>query len=324
MLENQKVPHICLIIVNWNNYKDTIACLESVFESSLKNNIVVIDNGSDDSSVQKISQWANEKKIKYRLISRYHETNISIGANDVILTLISLNENRGFAAANNEGIRFAVRQNENFVLLLNNDTIIEKDLFMKLSKTVQDVKNVGIIGCKIKHFKPADRIWFSGGRIDFIRGSFYHHEDDCREERDTDFVTGCLMLIPTDIFKAVGYFDERYFLNVEDVDFSYRVKEAGFRLVINCNAEIYHKVSSSIGGLHSARNQYYFHRNRLIYFNKHLTGLGKIIFNSFQVMIAIPAWILIQLVRCNTQSLKGALFGYLDYLKGNFGKSKYF
>jgi len=324
MLKSQKKPQICLIIVNWNNYEDTIACLESVIVSSNKNKIVVTDNGSHDSSVKKISQWASERKIKYQIVSCYHETDISIGSDDVILTLISLKENRGFAAANNEGIRFAVRQNADFVLLLNNDTVIKKDLFLKLSKTIHDVKNAGIIGCKIRHFKAADRIWFSGGHIDFIRGTFYHREDDCIDERDTDFVTGCLMLIPTNIFKTVGYFDERYFLNVEDIDFSYRVKSAGYRLVINCNAEIYHKVSSTIGGLHSSRNQYYFHRNRLIYFNKQLTGFWKILFNLFQVLFAIPTWIVIQLVRGNTQSIKGALFGYLDYLKGNFGKSRYF
>lgn len=324
MSETQKEPQICLIIVNWNNYEDTIACLESVVATGNKNKIVIIDNGSHDSSVQKISQWASDRNIKHQIVSCYLETGISIGSDDVILTLISLYENRGFAAANNEGIRFAVRHNADFVLLLNNDTVIKNDLFMKLSKTIQDVKNAGIIGCKIRNFSAAERIWFSGGRINFILGAFYHRKDECTTIRETDFVTGCFMLIPIEIFENVGLLNEIFFLNVEDIDFSCRVKDAGYKLFVNCGTEIYHKISSTIGGLQSSRNQYYFHRNRMLFFDQRLSGIKKIIFFTFQWVCAIPVWMMIQFIKGNKQALKGAIYGYFDYCSGVYGKSRYF
>ncbi len=325
MFINQTYRASCIyiIIVNWNNYKDTIDCLTSlvdIIDCNIK--ILLINNGSTDSSLQKIIEWADGRKLGFSSIDEKTINNEL--SNDSFLIVMSLNTNHGFSGANNLGVRFAQNNKADYVLLLNNDTVMTDNLLSNMMKTAMRIQDAGIVSCTIKYYDDQDKIWFSGGDINFVKGAFYHRNDDCTGERETDFVTGCLMLIPAGVFKKVGYFDERYFLNVEDIDFSCRVKAAGYKLVVNCDAEIYHKVSSSIGGLYSSRNQYYFHRNRMLFFSMQLSGAKKVFFFIFQFIFAIPAWMIIQLARGNMQAIKGAMLGYADYLRSNFGKSRYF
>lgn len=208
--------------------------------------------------------------------------------------------------------------------MINNDTVTTEDFLDRLVETALTNRQIGILGCRINYYKEKSRVWFSGGKIDFLKGAFYHDENSRYGLRESDFITGCLMLIPSYVFKVAGFFDERYFLNVEDIDFSWRVKKAGYNLKVDCESVIYHKVSASIGGLYSMRNQYYFHRNRMIFFRKILPKYKFILFNSFQFLIAIPAWILIQLFYGRFTVIKAALIGYFDYLRGKTGKRCYF
>lgn len=304
-----KEPLVFILLVNWNNYHDTVECLNTLLKIRHKNKrILILDNASTDDSLQKTRKWIDDRSEN----------------NDKLLTIHSLNENLGFGGANNIGMKFALKNGADYVLLLNNDTVVTEDFLSNMIKTALSTETTGIIGGKIKYFNDNDRIWFSGGYIDFFRGAFYHREDDCSGLRKSDFITGCLMLIPTYVIRKVGYFDERYFLNVEDIDFSCRVRDAGYALIVNCDVIIHHKVSSSIGGLFSLKHQYYFHRNRMLFFSKRIKGIRKILFFSFQFSIAIPVWIVIQLFKQRGQSIKGAIWGYFDYMKGHFGKSKFF
>ncbi len=320
MIENKKV---FIILVNWNGLLDTIGCLESLIgKQGIVVNVIVLDNASIDSSVQGIVEWARERKIEYCEISDIHASNPAYQKKKLLL--ISLSSNLGFAGANNIGIQFALNNEADYILLLNNDTVVKPGFLIKLLTTAAIVPDAGIVGGLIRHYGDKHKVWFSGGYISKIRGAFYHEDDECSGQRESGFISGCLMLIPAGIFHKVGFFDENYFLNVEDVDFSLRVREAGYRLIVNCDAEIYHKVSSSIGGLYSSMNQYYFHRNRMLFFSKQLRGFKKIVFFTFQFIFAIPAWLVIQLVKGNMESVKGAILGYADYFRGNFGKSRYF
>jgi GT2 family glycosyltransferase len=314
---------VYIVLVNWNGWRDTLACLESLL-SLLKEDvkIIILDNCSTDNSFNRIREWAREHSIHYNLIS---ETDtISRSKNHNVLTLISLTSNRGFGGANNIGIKFAIDNGANYILLLNNDTIVQGDFLKKMLTYALAIPDAGIIGGHIRQFYDKDKVWFSGGKISYVRGAFYHREDYCTGIRDTDFISGCLMLIPVPVFKKVGLFDERYFLNVEDIDFSTRMKDAGLRLIIACDAIIYHKVSASIGGLDSAKNQYYFHRNRMFFFCKRLIGIKKVLFIVVQIILAIPVWTTIQLLKRNYKAIQGAFLGYLDFVTNNLGESRYF
>ncbi|MFH1359471.1 MAG: glycosyltransferase family 2 protein [Candidatus Omnitrophota bacterium] len=302
--ENKKVY---IVIVNWNNALVTIECLRSLENVSYPNKeIHLIDNGSSDDSLRILEDYRQQSPIKD------------------ILTLISLKENLGFAGGNNVGIKMALERGAEYVLLLNNDTIVTPDFLTQLVQSAQTIQNLGILGTKINHYPDKDIIWFSRGKIDYFRGAFYHINKERKNLVDSDFITGCLMFIPASVLQDVNLFDERYFLNAEDVDLSQRIKKAGYKLVVNQDAVIYHQFSASMGGIHSKRNQYYFHRNRMLFFSKNLFGLKKYLFFCFQFILAIPAWLCIQFIQGHFVSIQGAWLGYVDYFKGRFGRSRYF
>ncbi len=313
-------PEVYILLVNYNNSDDTIVCLDSLLNVSYPNFvIIVVDNASTGNSVENISSWLRARGVEYS----FHQNGESFSAVSRVVIMRS-ESNVGFAGANNLGITFALKNSADFVLLLNNDTTVTSSFLDSMVKMVQERPDVGIVGGTVKYFRNKSAIWFAGGKIDLIRGAFYHRSEACRGIIESDFITGCLMLIPCPVFEKVGLFDERYFLNVEDIDFSYRVSRAGYKLLVDCASEVYHKVSSSIGGLYSARNQYYFHRNRMFFFSRRLSSFRKLLFLIFQFSIAIPVWMGFQLIKGNMQAVKGAFFGYLDFARNCYGKSRYF
>ncbi len=299
-------PLVYIILLVWNNSSDTIACIESLFKIKYKNwKIILVDNASTNDAIQEIHQWAKHKSV------------------DHLIHFILLQENLGFSGGNNAGMEYAIKNNADYVLLLNNDTIVTDDFLNHLIATAQKIKDVGLLGCKIKYFTETSKVWFSGGYINFLKGCGSHYEDDYNDDRECDFITGCLMLIPSQVLKHVGLFDDRYFLLSEDTDLSYRIKKAGYRLVTTNKVVIYHKISTAIGGRYSKRNQYYFHRNRMLFFKKFLWGYQKCLFYCLQFLLIIPAWIVVEVFKGNGKAIKWALLGYRDFILGKFGKCPY-
>ncbi|OGX33081.1 MAG: hypothetical protein A2787_00215 [Omnitrophica WOR_2 bacterium RIFCSPHIGHO2_01_FULL_48_9] len=301
-------PHhiVYIIILNWNGAKDTVECLESLQRITYKNcHIVLVDNGSTDDSKAVLKDWIRKHSPAERI------------------TLLELNENLGFSGGNNVGIDHAIKQNAEYVLLLNNDTIVTENFLTQLIATANQEKSAGVISCKIKCYSAKEKIWSCGGHVNFVKGAFYPDTTDVNGILETDYITGCLMLIPTQIIRTAGMLSEKYFLTWEDMDLCYRVKKAGYRLILNCDAVIYHKFNASIGGLYRFRSQYYFHRNRMIFFSENLVGIKKHLFIYFQFLCAIPAWLIIELLRGHGEAIQGAFCGYKDFLKGVSGKSSY-
>ncbi len=241
---------VYIILVNFNGAKDTIECIKSLNNINYENfKIVVVDNKSFD-----------EDKLKLKEA-------------DVKFHLIESNENLGFAGGNNLGIKYAIDNNANFVLLLNNDTLVHKDFLNELIKYTET--NVGVIGPKILYYPDVSKIWFAGGMINwfkFIGQHFGEKQEDNGQFntlKEVDFVTGCCMLIDSNVFKKVGLLPEGYFMYFEDVDFCVKVKDAGYKLIYNPNSEIYHKVSISSGGEESPFIVKYSNRNRLKFMKKY-------------------------------------------------------
>lgn len=192
-------------------------------------------------------------------------------------------KNLGFTGGNNFGIRKALENKSDFVLILNNDTIVDKNFLIELLKTADSDKKIGILGSKIyfapgcefhqERYQNKDQgkvIWYAGGLIDWSnivsshRGvdEVDHGQYDSPDE--TDFVSGCAMLVKKEVFQKIGLFDEKYFLYWEDVDLCQRAKIAGFMVIFVPQAKIWHvnAGSSEIGGkLHD----YYMTRNRLLF-----------------------------------------------------------
>ena len=255
---------IYIVILNYNGEKDTKECLDSLLTINKKGfsvNTLLVDNNSD----KKIS--IEEKDYK-----------------DLNLEIINNSKNLGFSGGNNVGIRKALKGGADYVLLLNNDTLVEQDFLLKLFSFSEENKKVGIAVPKIyfakgyefhkDRYKKEDLgkvIWYAGGIIDW-RNIIGHHigvdeVDNGRDDNvsETDFASGCCMIIRKEVFEKIGFLDERYFLYYEDSDYSIRAKKAGFNIYFVPTAVIWHKNAGSTGGSGSDLQDYYITRNRLLF-----------------------------------------------------------
>ncbi|MBD9355766.1 methyltransferase domain-containing protein [Methylomonas albis] len=252
-------PKVAVIILNWNGKDDTIECLNSVKEIDYLNyNILVVDNGSNDDSLTSI------KKL----------------FPDVIL--IETGHNKGYAGGNNAGIRHALEIGAEYIILLNNDTIVDKLVIKSFIEASAIIDNPSIMGGKIYYYSHPDRLWYAGARWLPSKLDFEHiglgQKDDPAFDRFSrvDYVTGCLMFIPAEIFHQVGLLDEDFFLTYEETDWCYRAKKLGYESYYIPAAKIWHKVSVSFGGPESPIFEYFMARNRLLWARKHLSLFSRI------------------------------------------------
>ena len=253
---------VAIIILNWNGKEDTIECLESLKHITYPNyEILLVDNGSTDGSVECFRE-------------RYPG-----------MEIIENGENLGFAEGNNVGIRRAMDEGVDYVLLLNNDTVVDPKFLGELVKVAKGDERIGIVGAKILNYYDRT-IDFCGGNINWWIGQPYHiKEEYCGK---TDFITGCAMLIKKEIFEKGLFFDKVYFLYFEDADLCEKVKRIGYFLEVTNKSIVYHKISRSSkkNGTKSDFFVYYFARNRII-FNKryNINMLKYLTFLFYQYII---------------------------------------
>ncbi len=230
--EKLKVVDVSIIIVNWNTRQITCECLKSVYEQTkeLSFEVIVVENGSSDSSVEMV-------KNEYPRV-----------------ILIENQENRGFAAANNQGMAIAKGK---YVLLLNSDTLILDDAIRKAVSFADDHPKAAVVGCRILNadmtmqqscfmFPSLLNMVLSSSYLYklFPRSKFFGRERmswwDRRDEREVDVVTGCFMLIRREAIEAIGMMDEQFFMYAEETDWCYRFKQAGWRILFTPEVEIVH------------------------------------------------------------------------------------
>lgn len=255
--EVMKKPKVSIIILNWNGLEDTIECLNSIKKITYPNyEVIVVDNGSSGNDVQ----------VLRKKFGSY-------------IKIIKNKKNEGFAEGNNIAIRRVMKENKSkYVLLLNNDTVVDKKFLDELVKVAESDDKIGIVGPVIRNYYTKE-IDFAGGKINWWLGRPYHLKKiDPREY--TDFITGCCMLIPIEKLKKVGLFDKMYFTYFEDSDLCERIKKLGFKLKIIEKSKLIHKVSKSTGkkGLYN----YYFARNRITFNEKYNSGARLYFFLFFQ------------------------------------------
>lgn len=255
------MPLVYIVLVNYNTYRETIECVNSLKKIQYRRyKIIIVENGSNNNSIEELKKEAND------------------------CIIIESKKNLGFAGANNLAIKYSVQQNADYVLLLNNDTLVEKDFLNKMLKSIQNENNVGIVGSKIKYYADKSKIWFGGGEIDWFKFIGVNLEmrnydnGQCDVEKEIDFMTGCCMLIKKDVFIKCGLLSEEYFMYFEDVDFCVKVREEGYKIIYNPKAVIYHKVGLSGGGEESPFALKWCTRNRLFFMNKYSYKVNKISF----------------------------------------------
>jgi GT2 family glycosyltransferase len=282
-------PLVYTVILNWQRPDDTMACIRSIQSCEDYKNLrlLVVDNGSEDDSHQRIAAACPE------------------------VELLSLPKNLGFAGGNNEGIRYALSHKAEFVFLLNNDTIIRKDVISMLLSALRGESEWSISVPKIYYYDEPNRIWAAGARwrrfpprvtmIGFGKRDAPQYNDS----RELAYATGCAMMVSHAVFKDIGGFDPLFVNYQEDYDFCYRARQAGHRLLYVPQAVIMHKVSRSLGEDAPIR-WYYLGRNTVLFYRP-----GERF--SWASLLAFLGWVLLrELISGNGSRLPAFLHGVRD------------
>ena len=286
---------VYVVTLNWNRREDTLECLASLESMTYHNHrILVVDNHSIDGSV--------------RAIAEHHPE----------VELIRCSENRGFARAANEGIRHALSQGAEYVLLVNNDTIVDPRLLDELLAEAESPE-IGIVAPKIYYYAEPRRIWSVGARRNPI--TLEQHKGGGRELDEgqwdrvlaVDFVTGCGLLLTRRFLEDVGLFDERFFMYYEDSDLSLRASKHGYRLVMTPRARMWHKVSVSSGGRDSPFERYWMGRSSVLFFRTHVQGWRWLIVLPYRTVSAAKT-----LMRLGLGGQWAAAAAYLRGLRDGF------
>lgn len=295
-----KSSKVYIIIINWNGKKDTLECLDSINKMGYKNyETVIVDNGSKDDSVEAIKNKHPE------------------------IIVLEAGQNLGFSGGNNIGMRYALGHGADFILLLNNDTIVDSKLLDKLVNASQYGKRNGIFAPKIYYYSQPNKIWYGGAERTRDERVFHHigygiieKEEPCNSIIETEYACGCALFISADILNKVGLFDERFFLIFEETDICYRARRIGIKSFLVPEGKVWHKASTSFGGENSPKFHYFFMRNKLLFTHKHL---------SFSERILIYKDVFKEIARCVTPRNyrnpinRAKLLGVKDYLLKNYG-----
>lgn len=308
MISLANKPSVWIIILNWNGLEDTMACLESlrhVNASDLHLQIVVIDNASAQDPRKNIEE---------------HFTDIIV---------VRLERNYGFAGGCNYGISMAMRFHADYVLLLNNDTIVHPGFLEPLVGYLASHPHVGVVSPLICYNDNPERVWFAGAKIIITLGYFEHQYVNRLREKIpiepifSDYVTGCCMLILTSVISKVGLFDERLFAYFEDADFCMRLQKLGLERVCLPTSVIWHKESAStrrdlIEGTTSPLKHYLSNRNRITTMLKYANVFQLICYflsiGTFRTAFFLFAFML----RRRWKKMVWFMLGIVDGLNQNF------
>lgn len=293
---------ISVIVLNFNGLADTLECLDS---------LKIVEKGTNDLSITVVDNHSTDNSKE--IFNKIKEINF-----------LESEENLGFSGGNNLGIRDSLKKGSELIILLNNDTTVSKNFLMPL---VRAAYKTDIISPKIyfakgyefhkNKYEEKDRgnvIWFAGGKIDWanVLGSHVGVDEVDRgqftKSHKMDFATGACMAVKAEVFKKIGFLDEKFFLYLEDMDFCVRAKRAGFKIAFEPKSVIWHKNATSSGGSGSNIQDYFITRNRLLFATRYA---------SLKTKIALARQITSQI---KDTTKRKALF---DFLTAKFGKGSY-
>lgn len=343
MSRNASKPLVAIVLLNWNGWRETVECLESIFRLDYPEwSVIVCDNASTDDSIVRIRQWASggesvtfkgppelrhlveppankpvgltelSRADAARGVGRLSPRSIAIIRNDV---------NAGYAAGNNVGARYARQLGATYVWILNNDTVVATDSLSKLVSCAQSSDNVGAVGATIFEYRSPRDVQFAAGGDFGPWHSFgtYPKAIGTRPsasggpEADVDFITGCSLLVSGEAIDRVGPIAEQFFMYGEDVDYSLRIRHAGMKLLYAADAHVWHQGGASMEH-RSPRHDYYAIRNALHLVAKYHPRMMPVTMLYLAYRVVLP-----KIARGQWHRLSVVRRAYRDYAMGVFG-----
>jgi GT2 family glycosyltransferase len=340
---------VYILIINWNNWEDTVECLESVFQGSYPNfQVICIDNGSTDGSEQKIKDWAGGKITASNVFFEFNADNKPIqfitydketaenggdpekesslvhkGAGHALI-FIRTGSNYGYAGGNNIGMRYVLKKGDGqLVWILNNDTVVDRDALSEMIAGIDNSPGVGMAGSKLLYFDKVNVLQSAGGcNLSAWSGNTRlianNQEDDGRwdEPSEPDYICGASLLVKREAIENIGLMDENYFLYWEDADWGVRARREGYRLLYCPKSRVWHKEGGTGGGV-NLTTDYYWTRNGLFFMKKFYPVFLPLIPFSYFIK-----YTLVRLIRKKPLNFLGFSRGVLDFIRGRTGKIK--
>lgn len=279
-----------VVILNWNGWRDTLACIRSVLTHAGDVQVVVCDNGSSDCSYEQLkSALSSELTVEALCCLEVRSAWPRVTAARVVL--IQNGANLGFAGGCNVGLSFAMAQGHRYFWLLNNDTEIEPGALDGLLQRMLRDPEVGMCGSRLVYFDAPEVVQARGGAVYDPRLGVGRHlgvheavsaaEDATAIEASMDYVVGASMMVSRRFLETVGLMQDDYFLYFEELDWATRGRVLGFRLAYAPNSVVRHKEGASIGTSHrgpgSMLSMRYLSRNRLLFTQRfHPQHLGTV------------------------------------------------
>ncbi len=287
-------PKVAIIVLNWNGWKYTIECLESLYQITYPNyDVVVVDNGSEDQSIEKVKEYCEGKIEVTSEFFKYDRSNKPIRITEITreearagcgkgkeiidspsnkrLAIFKNEKNYGFSEGNNIGMEYAQEAlKTDYILLLNNDVVVDPQFLTELVKIAEGDGKIGFVGPKIYYYDQRNTIYSSGASINF----FFLHSKGGQGKvdkgqfdtvREVDALNGCALLLRSGLLESVGKLDPDYFKYYEETDWCIRAKKAGYRLIYAPKAIVFHKGAGTNTGPVVA---YYKTRNLILFMRK--------------------------------------------------------
>ncbi|MDB0022431.1 glycosyltransferase family 2 protein [Flavobacteriaceae bacterium] len=286
---------LAIIIVNWKQYDLTKKCLISVSKVKFENyKIILVDNESNEKNLNLLLNDFNKLKV------------------------IKNNSNLGFGVANNQAINYALDENYDYVMLLNNDTEVDHNFISPLINSIEKNSSIGGVQPLIMNYNNRDLIWSAGGYINKFFGNTTTNKS-LGKKLNLDWITGCCMLLKTEVIKKTKLLDENFFAYYEDVDWSLRIKDLGYTLELVDKSLVYHHGSissnnSTSEGRLSAYVHYLNFKNHIYFLRKHIEKFNFFGVVLYQLMKLI-SYSIYFILRFRFNKLKMIYKGLIDGMK---------
>lgn len=298
----QTAAKISVITVNWNRKEDTIECLESVYKSDYADfDVIVVDNGSGDSSVEAIAKRFPKAAI------------------------IANKTNTGFCAAANAAVKKAMMGGAGCVFIVNNDMVIAPTALRELRAALDADPSIGAVGPVQAYYSDPGVLQFKGSSIDWGNGDLFgrYGDEDLKSGAvlDSDIASWGAALITKEAIEKAGYLDERLFMYYDDIDWSVRCRRSGLKTALYAKPLVFHKGSSSSGGPFSPTFYFYFTRNKALFFRNDAPVIRKLqfVFNYAKLAYANHERLL---GRGDRKAADAALDGLWSGLHGCIGEER--
>ncbi len=290
-------PKVSIIILNWNGVQDTSECLESLRQITYENyDVTLVDNGSEGRDADILREGFGEW--------------VHVIANE---------RNYGFAEGNNIGMRRALKDSEpDYVLLLNNDTIVDPAFLTELVEVAESDSEIGIVGPKIYYYDEPTRIHFAGGTYLRRIGQPFHIGQDEEDEgqydetKETGYITACALLIKKGVIEDIGLLDKDYFAYYEDLDWTVKARQRGHRVVFVPRSKVWHRVSSA-SGIGTPLYTYFSTRNRILFVRKNASMLDFVLlFLPYFLAVRFVGPLLLFIIHRRWRAIEALIAGTRD------------